>query len=142
MTEVIRIGGLELRFLHDKVETAGSLDIFEMSVPPDVRMPIPHFHESWDETVYGLAGTMTWRVGGRDLIVSPGQSVFIKRGVVHEFRNDSSAMAACLCVLSPGILGPGYFREMAALLEADAPDPAKMKETMLRHRLVPVPAGS
>ncbi|NDR75258.1 cupin domain-containing protein, partial [Klebsiella pneumoniae] len=38
----------------------------------------------------------------------------------------------------PGALGPQYFREMAALLTGGAPDPAKMKETMLRYGLVPV----
>jgi hypothetical protein len=30
---------------------------------------------------------------------------------------------------------------MAALLKGGAPDPAKMKETMLRYGLVPVPGG-
>jgi hypothetical protein len=37
------------------------------------------------------------------------------------------------------VLGPGYFREIAALLAEGAPDPAKMKAIMLRrHGLVPV----
>lgn len=34
-----------------------------------------------------------------------------------------------------------YFQEMAALLSAGAPDPAKMKETMLRHGLIPAPVA-
>ena len=68
----------------------------------------------------------------------PGQTVFIKRGVVHGFRNDTQEPATCLCVLSPGVLGPAYFREMAALIAGGAPDLAKMKETMLRYGLVPV----
>ncbi|HJU31313.1 MAG TPA: hypothetical protein VJ740_07660 [Hyphomicrobiaceae bacterium] len=42
-------------------------------------------------------------------------------------------------MLTPGVLGPAYFREIASLLAAGAPDPAKMKDTMLRHGLVPVP---
>jgi hypothetical protein len=37
------------------------------------------------------------------------------------------------------VLGPGYFREVAALVAGGAPDPAKMKEVMLRHGLVPAP---
>ena len=55
-SEMISIGGLELRFLQTKENTAGSLDAFEMTVQPNARMPIAHYHESWDETVYGLAG--------------------------------------------------------------------------------------
>ena len=104
-------------------------------------MPVPHYHESWDETVYGLAGATTWHVDGQDVTVKPGQSVFIRRGIVHGFRNDTQAPATCLCVLSPGVLGPAYFREVAALLAQGAPDLAKLRETMLRHGLVPVPVA-
>jgi hypothetical protein len=35
------------------------------------------------------------------------------------------------------VLGPGYFREVAALLAGGSPDPAKMKEIMLRYGLHP-----
>jgi hypothetical protein len=51
------MGSLELEFLHSKEDTAGSLDLFKMTVQPNARMPIPHYHESWDEAVYGLSGT-------------------------------------------------------------------------------------
>jgi hypothetical protein len=37
MTEIIRLGGLELRFLQGKEETRGSLDMFEMVVQPNAR---------------------------------------------------------------------------------------------------------
>ncbi len=53
MPETITISGLELRFLQSKDDTDGSLDMFEMKVLPNARMPVPHYHESWDETVYG-----------------------------------------------------------------------------------------
>jgi quercetin dioxygenase-like cupin family protein len=138
MSETISINGLELRFLHSKEDTGGSLDMFEMTMPPNARVPVPHYHENWDETVYGLAGITTFRVDGDDVAVGPGQTVFIKRGVVHGFRNETQEPVRCLCVLSPGVLGPAYFREMAALLADGAPDLAKMKETMLRYGLVPV----
>jgi quercetin dioxygenase-like cupin family protein len=139
MPEVIRVGGLELRFLRSKEDTDGSLDMFEMTVQPNARMPVPHYHETWDETIYGLAGVTTWRIDGQDVGVGSGQTVFIKRGIVHGFRNDTQEPATCLCVLSPGVLGPAYFRELAALIASGAPDLAKMKEIMLRYGLVPVP---
>jgi hypothetical protein len=37
------------------------------------------------------------------------------------------------------VLGPQYFKDMAGLLAAGTPDPARMKETMLRYGLVPAP---
>ncbi len=136
MTETIAIGGLTLEFLYDKEQTDGGLDMFRMTVQPKARVPIPHYHESWDETIYGLSGTLVWRVGNEDVFLSSGESIFIKRGVVHSFRNDSEAPATALCVLTPGVLGPQYFRDMAALLADGPPDPAKMKEIMARHGLV------
>src|ERR1700728_3884691 len=137
MSEIIGIAGLELSFLQTKDESAGSLDAFEMTVQPNARMPVAHYHESWDETIYGLTGASTWLVDGRDLVLMPGQSVFIKRGIVHAFRNDTQEAASCLCILTPGVLGPGYFREIAALLSGGSPDPVNMKDIMLRHGLHP-----
>ncbi len=141
MTETIVAGGLQLRFLQTKEETGGSLDAFEMIVQPNARMPVPHYHESWDETIIGQMGVTTWRVDGKDIELMPGHSLFIKRGLVHGFRNDSPEAASCLCILTPGALGTGYFREIAALLDGGAPDPVRMKETMLRYGLVPAPGA-
>jgi quercetin dioxygenase-like cupin family protein len=139
MAEIINLGSLRLRFLQSKDDTAGSLDMFEMTLQPNARMPIPHHHESWDETIYGLGGTTTWRVDGKDVDVALGETVFIKRGVVHGFTNRTPEPARCLCTLSPGVIGPQYFRDIAALLAGGAPDPAKMKQTMLRYGLIPTP---
>jgi quercetin dioxygenase-like cupin family protein len=139
MSETIGIGGLKLRFLQTKEGTAGSLDAFEMTVRPNARMPVAHYHESWDETIYGLGGASTWRVDGQDIVPKPGQSIFIKRGIVHAFRNDTQEAANCLCILMPGVRGPGYFHEIAAVLAGGVPAPAKMKAIMLRHGLHPAP---
>ena len=93
MADIIDFGGLQIRFLQDKAATGGMLDLFEMTVQPAARMPVPHSHESWEETIYGLTGATTWRIGGADRPVVPGESVFIPRGIVHGFRNDSAAVA-------------------------------------------------
>src|ERR1700743_3555939 len=44
MSEIIRMGGLELRFFQTKEDTGGSLDLFEMTVQPNARVPAPHYH--------------------------------------------------------------------------------------------------
>ena len=139
MAETIRIGGMELRFLYSGKETGGSLDMFEMTVQPNARMPVPHYHDAWEETIYGLTGETVWRIDGQDVTLAPGQTVFIRRGIVHAFRNDGAEPGTCLCVLTPGVLGPAYFRDMAGLLAQTPPDLGRMRETMLRYGLVPVP---
>jgi quercetin dioxygenase-like cupin family protein len=138
MAELIRMGGVELLFLQSR-ESGSSLDLFEMTLQPKARMPVPHHHESWDEAVYGLEGTTTYRVGDMVVELPPGESLFIGCGVVHDCDNRSNAPAKSLIVLTPGVLGPAYFREVAALAAAGTPDPARMKETMLRYGLVPAP---
>ena len=139
MVEDIRVGSLALRFLQSKHDTAGSLDLCEMMVPPTGRMPLPHFHRDWDETVYGLSGVVTWTVGDKPIAIGPGDTLFIRRGAVHWFDNRSDSPATCLCVLTPGILGPAYFRETGAVLgDGTPPDPARMRAMMERHGLIPV----
>ena len=137
MIETVKMASMELRFLHPPEETNGSLTMFEMHLLPEGRMPVPHHHRDWEETIYGLTGTTTWTVLGEAVEVGPGESLLIKRGIVHGFSNHTCETAVCLCILTPGVLTPAYFREIAALVESGKPDPAKMRETMLRYGLVP-----
>lgn len=139
MGDTITIGGLRLEFLHSRETTNGSLDMFLMTVQPNARMPIPHYHESWDEAVYGMNGTVLFTVGDEHVALDPGETLFIRRGIIHGFRNESAAPATCLCILTPGALGTEYFREVAALAASGSPDPMRMREVMLRYGLVPVP---
>ena len=139
MSETIAIGGLELRFLQTKEGTAGSLDAFEMTVQPNARMPVAHYHESWDETIFGLMAPRPGASTARTSCSSPDSSSSSSAGSSTPSATITQEAASCLCILTPGVLGPGYFREIAALLAGGAPDPAKMKEIMLRHGLVPAP---
>ena len=135
----IRFGGLELHFLQDRHGTNDGVDMFTTTAQPGAGMPIPHFHEDWDETIYGLTGEITWRINGHDVVVGPGQSAFVPRGIVHAFGNHSDAAASFLSILSPGRLGPEYFQETADLVNAGHATPDAMKTLMLRYGLVPSP---
>ena len=81
MAEAICIGGLTLRFLQDKHSIGGRLDLLEMAVPPQGRMPVAHSHLRWEETIYGLSGTITFtvaeelrRIGSGQTLLSPAVS--------------------------------------------------------------------
>jgi len=39
MPELINMGSLQLKFLYSKDDTGGSLDMFEMTLQPNARMP-------------------------------------------------------------------------------------------------------
>ena len=137
-TDTVRIGGMELRFLVDETQGSGDLVIFEMVVHPNARVPVPHYHRNVDEVIYGLSGTLTGRVNGETHELRAGDCLRIPRGAVHHSENLHGETARALIVLNPGSIGRAYFEEIAkAVSGPDKPDPARLKEIMLRHGLVP-----
>ena len=141
-TDDIRIGQLVIRFLLEGTATSGVLAMFEFDVPANARVPVAHSHDAYDETIYGLKGILTWTVEGREHQVGPGEVLCIRRGAVHRFDNVSGADATMLAVVTPGVLSPDYFRELAALATAAAggpPDIAAIAGVMRRHGLTPAP---
>lgn len=141
--ETIRIGQLVLRFLIDGPASGSSVTIFEMTVPPGAKVPLAHSHDAFDETIYGIEGSLAMTLSGKSIGVDPGESLFVPRGAVHGFDNPSAATARVLAIITPGILGAEYFREIAAIAQAAAggpPDPAAICAVMLRHGLTPATA--
>jgi quercetin dioxygenase-like cupin family protein len=135
--KIVRMGSLELRFFVDETNS-DHLVMFEFIVPPNARVPARHFHKDVDEAIYALEGVTTTTLGEQKHELSAGQTLLVPRGVVHIHENLSDETARSLIVLSPGTIGRRYFEEMA--VEINGPgkaDPAKIKEIMLRHGLVP-----
>ncbi|HSY18887.1 MAG TPA: cupin domain-containing protein [Candidatus Acidoferrales bacterium] len=138
--EVIRAGQIEIRFLLESKDSDGQLAMFEFTVPASVKVPAPHSHAHYDETIYGLEGVMTFTVNGWPVDIAPGDSCFIPRGAVHGFNNLQPAAAKALAVVTPALIGPEYFREVAAIINAGGPpDLEKIKAVMTKHGLVPAP---
>jgi quercetin dioxygenase-like cupin family protein len=139
-SETIRVGAISVRFVLDAETSGGSATAFECEVPANAVMSAAHSHDGFEETNYGLAGVTTFTVDGEPRELHPGEVVFIPRGAVHAFENRSDADAKFLAVVTPGVLGPNYFNEIAAVLRAAAggpPDPAAIGEVMRRHGLTP-----
>ena len=140
--EILEGGGVAVRFLLTGESSNGTLAAFEVTIPAGRGLMAPaHRHDAFEETVYGVAGVSTWTVDGESFDIGPGQALCIPRGAVHRFENRSDVDAKCLCLVTPGVLGPSYFREAFAVLSAAAggpPDRAKVVEVMRRHGLTPV----
>ena len=115
---VIHAGQIEIRFLLQAAKTAGTLTMFEFVVPAQARVPIAHSHEAFDETVYGLSGVLTWTLDDQQVRVGPGDVLFIARGHVHQFVNLDAQDARQLSAITPGLLGPEYFQEIAEVSKA------------------------
>jgi quercetin dioxygenase-like cupin family protein len=138
-SNMVRIGSLELRFLVDETQGSGNLVMFETTVPPNARVPAPHYHRDVDEVVYGLDGTLTFTLGGEKHEIRNGDSLLVPRGIVHGFENPHAETARVLSVLTPGSIGRRYFEAVAEVINVPGkPDLARVKEIMLEHGLIPV----
>src|SRR5213076_1826148 len=136
--EIIRIGQIGIRFLLEAADTNGSVAMFEFIVPVGARVPVPHSHKHYDETIYGIEGVITFTVECKAVRIGPGESVFIPRGAVHGFDNQEQTDVRALAVVTPALIGPGFFMETAAIVNAGGPpDIEKLKDVMARHGLVP-----
>jgi len=140
--ETIGTKGLTVHFVLTGDNSNGSIAAFELTVSAAQKLPAPaHSHDHYEETIYGIDGVLTWTVDGKQIDVGPGQALCIPRGAVHRFDNNASRDAKVLCVITPAAIGPEYFRETFAVLNAAAggpPDRTKMAEIMRRHGLTPV----
>jgi len=141
MREEIQVGELAIRFLLEGEQSAGAVSVFEFDVPAGSRVAAAHSHDGYEETIYGLEGTLVWTVEDESSEIGPGEVLCIPRGAVHQFANTGTVDATALAIVTPGILGPDYFREVAAVLDAAAggpPDLAAIGAVMRRHGLTPV----
>jgi quercetin dioxygenase-like cupin family protein len=138
--ETIHVGAVQVKFLVDADDSDGSVTVFECSVPVGAKVPAPHSHDAFEETIYGLQGVCTWTVDGEQHELAPGDALCIRRGQIHGFVNDGTTDVKFLAVASPGVFGPAYFRDVAEVIASAAggpPDLAAVGMVMRRHGLTP-----
>jgi quercetin dioxygenase-like cupin family protein len=143
MRDTIRVGEMSVTFLKTRHETQGAFELFELTIPAFARVPLPHFHRQYDETIFGVDGTVTWilQVENQDkpTEVSRGTTLFIPRGTPHSYANLTHNTARILCLQTPGVLGPEYYLEIAALFRTDPhPNLAGIGAIMSRYGVVPI----
>ena len=87
-----------------------------------------------------MKGTVTFTLEGAPHEIEPGGTLFIPRGAIHTFANTGDVDATALAIITPGLLGADYFREVAAVLDSAAggpPDLVAIADVMRRHGLTP-----
>lgn len=136
--ERINAGQIIIDFLQEAADSNGSAAMFEFTVPVGAKTPIPHYHEHFDETIYGLSGVLTFTVNGKAIDIAPGETCFIPRGAVHGFDNLTQSDARALAVITPALLGPIFFKEIGEILKAGGPpDLQKIGLVMAKHGIIP-----
>lgn len=143
--DTMTVGALGVRFLVEAADSNGAASVFECYVPAHSRMPAPHSHAGFEETIYEVEGTTTWTIDGRTVEVGPGEAVCVRRGQVHGFQNHGDVDATFVAIATPALFGPAYFREIGEVLAdsaGDPPDLVALGEVMRRHGLTPAPPSA
>jgi quercetin dioxygenase-like cupin family protein len=138
MHPTIRVGEMSVTFIKTRHETAGAFDLFELTIPPFGRVTMPHIHRKYDETIFGVDGTMVWTLNDKPTEIRRGITLFIPRGTPHFYANCSDKPARILCLQTPGIMGPEYYFEIASHFHSDGPNVAGVAAVMSRYGVVPV----
>src|SRR5947208_16414763 len=96
--EMIQVGALGVRFVVEAAQSNGTASVFECFVPAASRMPAPHSHDAFEETIYGLEGVTTFTVDGGTVEIGAGDALCIPRGAVHGFDNTGAQDAKFLAI--------------------------------------------
>ncbi len=123
--------GDQITFLITGEQTGGAFFLAEVSVPPGGGPP-PHIHRREEETFYLQQGSLTVQVGGETLHASPGDSVYLPRGIMHCFKNTGDVDAKFLVLVTPAGLENFCAEAFYPAVDPSAPPPPITKAMLDR----------
>jgi quercetin dioxygenase-like cupin family protein len=93
-------------------DSDGTLAFFHLVAPP-MSGPPRHVHTREDELFYVLEGELVFDLDGERHTVRAGDTVYLRRGVVHAYQNFTTSTARLLIATTPGVFS-GFFVELSA----------------------------
>ena len=100
----------------------------------NARGPPPHRHLAEDELFFIYAGEIVFTADGVTCTVGAGESVFVPRGVVHAYRNDSGEEARMVAVYTPAGM-EGWFREVCTPVDDRTAAPPPVTPELIERML-------
>lgn len=109
-----------------------TLAFFSLVAPP-MSGPPRHVHSREDELFYVLEGELVFELDGERHTVRAGDTVYLRRGVVHTYQNFTTSDARLLIATVPGMFSR-FFVELSAATPLGAmPDPIQMDAMATRY---------
>ena len=115
--------------------TESAFSLYRIQLAPGAGGPGPHFHRTFAESFYVLAGTARLFDGRRWIEADAGDFLHVPPGGVHAFNNqDSDEPADMLMLTAPGAAREDYFAELAERAAANvATGPDEQAAFLARH---------
>lgn len=101
-------------------QSGGAFELYELAL--GVATVDYHVHNTMDETIFVLEGTIEFRVGSERFSRPPGSVAFVPRGIHHGFSNPGPGRARVLILFDPARNQDAYFRELVRLFAAPTLD--------------------
>jgi quercetin dioxygenase-like cupin family protein len=109
----LNIVGEETLMKVSAQDSDGTLAFFHLVAPP-MSGPPRHVHTREDELFYILEGELVFELDGERHTVRAGDTVYLRRGVVHAYQNFTTSDARLLIATTPGVFS-GFFVELSAV---------------------------
>jgi len=97
------VTGERIIFRKTAADTNGELLQFELFFKPRALVPFEHVHPHQEERVQVVAGTVRFRLGGKEDGLAAGESVVLPAGIPHTLCNAGDDEAHLLVEARPGM---------------------------------------
>jgi len=133
----LALGASGVLFKAEGGDGDGTFSLTEVTLEASYPGPVPHRHRTHVDSFFILDGTVTLRLGDREVEAGPGSYGLVPSGSVHTFANRTEEPVRALNLMTPGGFEQ-YLKEMAAALPPGSPpDPALMAEVAARYDFEP-----
>jgi mannose-6-phosphate isomerase-like protein (cupin superfamily) len=114
--ELPRPGGAA-SYLATGATTGGRFGLYRWDMGPEPAGAQAHFHRTFSESFFVLAGQVQLYDGRSWLDGGVGDFVHVPEGGLHGFRNESGQPASLLILFTPGAPREAYFEGLVEIAE-------------------------
>lgn len=101
-----------MTFVAPGTVTRRQFGLFRRDMAPHAGGPKAHFHRTYSESFYVLAGTVRIFDGSSWVEASAGDFLYVPKGGIHAFSADSDEPSSMLILFAPGAARERYFIEL------------------------------
>src|SRR5581483_5045837 len=119
-TPEVAIGArTQIGYLATGATTEGHFGLYRWDLAatkPSDSLPDGHFHRTFAESFFILAGSVSLYNGAKWIEATSGDFLYVPPGGIHSFTNRSGAAASLLILFTPGAPREAFFEEIASIV--------------------------
>jgi mannose-6-phosphate isomerase-like protein (cupin superfamily) len=97
------VTGEQMHFLKAAADTNGEYVLVQVTVEPNGFVAAAHLHPHQTETFAVVSGSVSFEVGGKQVVVRAGETVVVEPGTAHKFWNAGEQPAVFRAEVRPAL---------------------------------------